>query len=154
MLTLRVLQSSRLAISSTLPGGRRQYRVFGAAPRKSLRFAVTARRPRDSAAMRRARASARIRRGSQRFPDAGPRGSRRRLNGGFCQGIWMVFVSAPTSLSSTENLGCMHFDAAWFVQVSCTHHRIYSGRDDWRCLCFRALLRRPRLAAQVKCAID
>ena len=79
-----------------------------------LSISSSHRRPRDNAAMRRARASARIGRGSWRFPDAGASSSRRRLNGGFRQGIWMVFGSAPACLSSTEILAvCTSTRVTW-----------------------------------------
>jgi hypothetical protein len=43
--------------------------------------------------------------------------SRRRLNGDFRQGIWMVFDSAPASLSSTEILANMHLDVALYGRL-------------------------------------
>ena len=40
----------------------------------------------------------------------------------------------------------------WFIL--CSLANLYSGRDDWRPLCFRALLRWTRLPDQVERAVD
>jgi hypothetical protein len=62
--------------------------------------------------------------GSQRFPDADARSSRRRLNGGFLDGLW--FGTCFPQLD--RNLSRMHFDASdvAFDQVAGSQSGIYS----------------------------
>jgi hypothetical protein len=85
MATLRTLQPSRAAIASML----------GTAPVVS---SFSQHRARAMAVTSLARASARIGRGSSGADDSGSRISRRRFDGGFCQG--MQIILAPASGSS------------------------------------------------------